>query len=151
MKLKLLLTFIFLSALIWAILNFHTQTPIIHNLDSDKLWSLVQSWRQSQGLKPYTEDQKLCPIAQIRAQEIQTDFSHNQFHRRFDNSSFAISENLIRKYAPAYTITDEQDGLRAWLESPSHLDNLKKPYLFSCLRCINNFCAQEFSNFNTEQ
>ena len=109
-------------------------------LDSDKLWLLIQNWRMSQNLQTYIKDQNLCDIAKIRLQEIEIDFSHNGFLNM--NLPFKEgAENLIVGY------TSEEESLLMWLNSPSHLEDLKYPYTYSCVATNDYYAVQVFANF----
>ena len=53
-------------------------------LDSEKLFSLVNSWRVSESLAPYIKDERLCDLARIRLPEIKTKFSHDMFWKHLN-------------------------------------------------------------------
>jgi uncharacterized protein YkwD len=109
---------------------------------SEKLMTLINKWRVSQGLQPYTESTTTCTVAKIRLQETQENWSHDGFveaHNKYAPQSY-MSENLSRDSS------SEQITLQDWILSPSHFDNLKKDYPHSCLKCENGFCVDIFSN-----
>lgn len=115
-------------------------------LDSDKLWSLIQDWRMSQNLQTYIKDQRLCKFVKVRLGEIKENFSHKGFEDRSTNNSFPffyqeLGENL------AAGITYEESILFAWLNSPSHRENLDKEYKYSCLETEGFYVIQLFANF----
>ncbi len=110
-------------------------------LRTNTLFTLIQGFRVNNGLQPYIEYQKLCDIADIRLKEIQVRFSHDGFSAdRFCTNCF-IGENLARNYV------DEQVVLDAWLASPKHAENLKRDFIFTCVRTGNGFAVQIFGNF----
>lgn len=120
-------------------------TPSVR-ISAEKLMSIVNDWRYSQGLQPYTKDARLCDLASERISEIQLDYSHNGFLKREKNRAFGFYyEKLGENLAQGYQSPDET--LKAWLISPEHLENLSYNYKYSCLKCENTFCAQEFANF----
>lgn len=110
-------------------------------LKADKLWSLIQDWRESQGLQPYIEDQRLCKIAEDRVDD--KDYSHEQFMVKYDTSEYpyAMQENLV------WNAMQESDALEWWLNSPPHRATLEKPYTHSCLATDKNYAVQIFSSF----
>lgn len=117
-------------------------TPTPAPISSEKLMSVVNDWRQAQGLQIYKENELTCSFAQIRVKEIEINFSHDGFNgkRMCGNLECWASENLSQGF------TTEKDTLNGWLNSPEHLKNLKADYYYSCIKCENNYCAQEFAN-----
>lgn len=111
--------------------------PVV--LSSDKLWSLVQEWRHSEGLLPYTKDQRLCNIARDRIKA--GDDDHGGFYAQFSSSPYELSENSV------WHTTDEAGALKSWLKSPRHHEALLRPYKYSCLVTDGNNALQIFSNF----
>jgi uncharacterized protein YkwD len=122
-------------------------TPTLQptSLNKDKLWSLIQDWRKSQGLPPYIEDQKLCEIARDRVKAGNDD--HQGLISKMEVNYYHLPQNQI--IAENYNIgaTTEDATLRYWLNSPSHLEALKHPYRFSCLATREFEALQIFSNF----
>ena len=111
-------------------------------LRTNTLYTLIQGYRVNNGLEPYIMSQKLCDIADIRLKETQIKFSHDGFDaKRFCPSDCFIGENLAEGY------TDEQVLLNAWLESPTHAENLKRDFMFTCIRTVNGYAVQIFGNF----
>ena len=125
-----------------TIVNTTNYCPAFLDKNTDILWALVQNWRLENNLQPYAKNQKLCEIANIRVQEIQTDFSHDKFLTRFQHSPYVITENLVRHFP------FEPDMLKAWIESPGHLTALKTSYTYACIACSNDNCVQIFSNLH---
>ena len=121
--------------------NITNYCPAFLDKNTDILWALVQNFRLENNLKPYTKNQILCDIANTRAQEIITDFSHDKFLNRFQNYPYLIAENLARYVA------FEPDILGGWLNSPSHAKALYASYAYSCIACSNDHCVQIFTNF----
>lgn len=108
-------------------------------LDSEKLWLLVQTWRIDNDLKPYEKDQRLCDISNDRVKD-GLDY-HKGLHEKYANLPYYISENSGIDY------NSEKDLLTGWLYSVPHADALKHSYKYSCISCSNDFCVQIFSNF----
>lgn len=109
------------------------------NLDSDKLWSLIQEWRQSQGLKPYIKDKRLCVVAQDRADDGFDD--HQGLYAKYSDYPYAIQENLTSSRL------NEDEALNAWLNSPPHRKTLATDYKYSCVATWSATAVQIFSNF----
>lgn len=126
-----------------------TPSPTPQPFSEDKLWSLIQEWRKSQGLSPYIKDQRLCDIAEDRADDmalIDAQDNHKGFREKYNSYPYVISENT--NYNPS-----ERAMLRDWLKSQGHRETLEKPYIYSCIACEQHdnkggsFCSQIFSNF----
>ena len=119
-----------------------TYRPIIiptpKDIDEQELWDLIQEWRKSSGLTEYIENPELCRVSSIRVLQIQDVFDHNTLVLK--SLPYSVAENLIRDQAPA------EISLQAWLNSPSHRENLEGDYKYSCLRCDKSYCVQIFSN-----
>lgn len=114
--------------------------PTSASLSSKKLWSLIQDWRSSEKLQPYTEDQRLCKIAEDRVlNDFQLD-NHEGLYKKYSNLPYVIQENLGLE-------PSEEKQLAGWLKSPSHAATLRMPYTHSCVYCNDNYCSQIFSNF----
>lgn len=121
--------------------DFPTPTP--HIFSERKLWQLINEWQTSQGFKPYIEDSRLCTLAKTRIAEIKTNWSHDGFwQHKNDFTHNGLAENLSKDW---FT---EEDAFQAWLDSPPHRKNLNDYYAYSCLRCEDNICVQEFANFS---
>lgn len=127
-----------------------TTTPTPYPpLNQDRLFELVQTWRVQNKLPKYQQNEALCQVAQMRAEDIQTNWSHKGFYEFADElkrtkpqfaGTYSLGENLAQDYLT------EEEALEGWLNSPSHLKNLKAPYQFSCIRCVNGHCAHLFAS-----
>jgi len=118
---------------------------LIQNLDSDKLFQLVNEWRTQNGYQPYMVDERLCKIASDRADD--GNDNHKGFRVKYSNYPYVISENDVYGNTP---YANENNAMLSWLNSPKHLENLEKPYIYSCIRCYKNDCSQIFSSFKTD-
>lgn len=151
----LLLSFVFVKSsnnVTTKITPTITPTPTPHIFSEDKLWSLIQNWRTSQGLQPYIKDQRLCDIAKDRAHDmvlLDNQDDHEGFYKKYSNYPSSLQENT------EYT-WDEKIGLDQWLNSPSHKQALEKQYAYSCLACESigrataQYCSQIFSNLEQQ-
>ena len=119
-------------------------TPSPVHISAEKLMSVVNDWRYTQGFQPYTKSELLCSFASKRLPEIEDNFSHDEYfqHVYTDLPPKTYSaENLARGYS------DEQEALNAWVNSPEHRKNLDANYRYSCIKCANNYCVQIFANY----
>jgi len=123
-----------------SILQTNTYVIPTPGVDENYLWDVVQSWRKSEGKKPYIKHPEICQMAKERAEEIAVDFSHDKFSEKYDGTvPYILSENL----ANASTAEEMLDG---WLNSASHAAALNKNYKYSCISCRYIRCVQLFSN-----
>lgn len=117
-----------------------TTTPTVINLSSEKLMSIVNDWRYSQGLQPYTRDNRLCVIAKDRVLNDPKLDAHEGLFRKYANYPYQLAENLGGAI-------NEDLVLESWLNSRGHSEALHKPYEYSCIYCKGDYCSQIFSNF----
>ncbi len=122
-------------------------SPTPYAFSENKLWSLIQNWRKSQGLSPYIKDQRLCAIAKDRVTNDPPLDDHAGLYRKYSNYPYVIQENLAE-------YQNEQQMFNEWITSPfGHRETLEKPYSYSCIVCIpvkntdRTYCSQIFSNF----
>jgi uncharacterized protein YkwD len=115
--------------------------PVITDrpLDAEKLWTLIENWRVSQNLSSYKKNSRLCDVATIRVNDPPLD-NHKLFLERYQSYPSKIAENLA-DYAQS-----EQETLNGWLNSPSHFENLKYQYKYSCIAIKNSYAVQIFSS-----
>lgn len=114
----------------------------------DRIWDVVQNWRTSQGLSAHAKDSRMCRLAELRLPEIKVNWSHDQFMNNAhyaeicpgNNCFSAMSENLSNGYY------SEQENLNGWLNSPLHKEALQKNYTYSCIKCSDGYCVQEFAS-----
>lgn len=112
------------------------------NLDSEILWSLIQTWRIENGLHAYIKNQELCKIAIDRSDdEFDYNNPHKGFIEKYHKGSYSISENLTGA-------TSEKDALNRWLNSPLHRQALEKDFRFSCTATYKDLAVQIFSNLS---
>ncbi len=115
------------------------ETPV-PSVNSSVLHNKVNSWRKTNNLSELPEEESLCKYAQDRATQIKIAWSHDLFWQ--DSCSkvnySTCGENLSMGYF------SEDQTLTAWLNSPTHKDNLQKNWSSMCIRCQDGYCAQEF-------
>lgn len=96
----------------------------------ERLWVRIQNWRKLHGYNQYIKNDGLCIKAYQRLKDIRDSFNHDKFYIRAKEIGFTnIGENLSRN------IAFPDDVMNAWLKSSSHSANLKKNYVYSCLKC----------------
>src|SRR3990170_3380044 len=94
------------------------------------LWSLIQEWRVNNNLTPFVKDESLCQSERAikRLQEIKTNWSHEGYERdNFCPNCYMTGENLAKNSL------SEKELLDKWLNSPTHRENLEKPYTHACI------------------
>lgn len=108
----------------------------IGTFSTDGLWELINYYRETKGLVTLTIDSGLCNLAEDRAKEIVSDWSHVGFYERSNTellyNSYCprckrIGENLAKDF---YT---PQDILDEWLKSPVHKELLDYPFNVGCI------------------
>jgi uncharacterized protein YkwD len=122
-------------------------TPI--QLDSMRIYNLVNDYRASKSLNKLTFDPSMCDYTKIRLSQIHTDFSHSGYKLNpfpYGKSYGYTGENLIQGYP------SEQDTVDAWIASPKHLENIIKPaYTRTCVSSDSyhgqTYVVQEFASY----
>lgn len=93
-----------------------TQQARRYVLDAKVIEELVNDYREENGLPRLIHDPELCKLAEVRAEEVKTDFSHTGFEKRWGTFPYQkLSENLSHAY-------DNRLALEGWKKS--HLHNL---------------------------
>ena len=114
---------------------------------SQAAFELVNKERVGRGLEALTWNNALESCAMVRAQEIVTTFSHNRPNGNpwyTVNSEIMWGENLARGY------TNAQEVVEAWMDSPTHAENILASDFKVCSIAIYEvdgslYFAQEFS------
>ncbi len=114
----------------------------VPELDAEKLFNLINQWRNSEGREIFTKDDRICELTNIRANDTPLD-NHKGFVELMKKSTLpskmVFEENLAFDWS-------EQKMLDGWLTSASHAATLRKDYKYSCVSCKGNYCVQIFSN-----
>lgn len=140
----LLLTYIFgfTNGTKFAAANYNPEINKIKQIDEDRLWEVVNEWREKQGKSLYKTDIVLCGYANERVKKIQSDWSHDGFHTLKKVDQFTtLGENILNDF------DNEETGLNSWLNSTTHKANLDENFSHSCIRCENNYCVQLFGKY----
>lgn len=126
-----------------------SHTPAQRPLDAEVLWSLIQTWRQSDDCRPggcqtYIKDQRLCEIANKRASELAGKYDDDFNHYNLDKYATEIESIIYENITGA---TSNQNALNRWLASVPHKSTLQKDLQYSCAVVGDTFAVQIFSNF----
>lgn len=143
--------FLFGPSMVFSYIEKNTQKPssvASKPLNAETLWSLIQTWRQSDdcrpgGCQPYIKDQRLCEIAERRIEDLKgkilQNFNHNLFVERYKNYPYKLSENITGA-------SSSDDALSRWLNSQPHTETLKRDIKYSCIATGSDYAVQIFSN-----
>lgn len=117
-------------------------TPQELNLDSDKIFDLVNQYRASQGLVPFEREESVCQLAQVRSGELAGELLSGTIHAGLYNRSlpYWIWEN-------AKVGSNEEEIVAWWLASPLHHQSIVGDYKYSCVKCQGINCTQLFTSF----
>lgn len=126
-------------------------------VDSAVVWNSVQDWRVKSNLKPYTEDPKLCKIADKRLVEL-LELTENGYpisHASFEKDGQTYLKELNARYigenlAHLFLLSNQDDSeyLKAWLNSKVHRELLENTdFTNSCLKCSKTICIQVFASY----
>lgn len=117
-----------------------TPTDIdLEKITSENVLEYVQEYRISQKKSPYIHSKFLCKIANIRLNEVVTDWSHNKFIAdRFCESKCFIGENLSKNGRYADIVVS------GWLSSPPHKAALDRNFTHTCIATDGNYVVQIF-------
>lgn len=124
-----------------------TNAPI--QLNSKKIFNLINDYRVSQGVQKLIYDSSICSFTQKRLHQIHKDFSHTGFSPEVYSSYqfHKAGENII--FGNYYT---EQPLVKAWINSPEHRENIVNPtYTRTCVATdtyqYQQYAVQEFANY----
>ena len=111
-------------------------------LNGDTLFSMVNTYRQSNGLAPLEKDDRECTLAASRAPEINNEIATGTMHSGLAARALSYwnSENII-------SMNSEAAAFNWWINDPIHKQAILGAYKYSCTACSGNACAQEFTNF----
>ncbi len=114
----------------------------VRTIDNHVLWKLVNRWRASEGMAPYTFDEQLCFFAEKRLKRVQRHFTHDGFATIITDvpTYHDYAENLAQGW------TREEDILDAWLSSARHERNLRWPYTHACIVTDGDNVVHIFAN-----
>ena len=117
-------------------------TPQPLNLDTEKIFSLVNEYRAKLALPGFEKNEEVCQLAQTRSTEIVAEIQNGTLHSGLYNRPLAywIWENA--KYG-----SDEAGTVAWWLSSPVHHQSIVGDYKYSCVACTGSYCSELFTSF----
>lgn len=111
-------------------------------LNADKLFGMVNAYRQSINLPAFQKDERSCSLAASRAPEINNEIATGTMHQGLKNRNLPYwnTENII-------SMNSEEAALNWWLNDYIHKKAIEGNFTYSCVACSGNACAEEFTNF----
>ena len=111
-------------------------------LNADLLFTMANAFRQRLGLPEFQKDDRVCSLAASRAPEIAAEIAGGYMHAGLyaRNLPYWSTENII-------TMRTEDAAFNWWVNDPPHRAALAGNYTHSCVACVGNACAQEFTSF----
>ena len=113
----------------------------------DQVWERINNWKQKEDGYKYIKDNVLCKFAEIRTEQIKTDWSHDGFYKINNQLNQATSFNSYGENLSKDIIYPVEISV-SWLNSPKHRENLNKKYTHSCIKCEDYYCVQLFASFD---
>ena len=112
-------------------------------LNSERIFELVNQYRTSQDLAPFERDDKVCELTQARSSELGAELNNGTIHSGLYGRGlpYWIFEN-------AKVGSNEEGTVAWWISSPLHHQSIVGDYKFSCARCTGNHCSQLFTSFS---
>ncbi len=108
---------------------------------SNNLLDKINTYRKSQGLGPVATNPLTCDFAQVRAQEISSNFNHDGFNQRLASHNLPyksyslVTENIAE--------TSSNNPIEMWIASPGHAANMRADTPFVCVMQFGNYYAYE--------
>lgn len=104
---------------------------------------LTSQYRIENGLNALKHNESLCEVADIRLEEIKTDWSHNGFDKYRGVNHPAgfpyLGENLATEWP------NTASTFNSWKISKTHNENLLlRNYTSICVKCVDSSCVQLF-------
>jgi uncharacterized protein YkwD len=111
-------------------------------LNAADIFSMVNSYRASQGLPAFQQDAKTCSLAATRAPEVAGEVASGNMHAGLlaMNLSYWNTENII-------SMNSDQAALNWWINDPIHHAAIVSNNTYSCVACSGNSCAEEFTSY----
>lgn len=111
-------------------------------LNADKLFAMVNNYRNSKGLASFQTDPRACQLATERASEVGEEIANNHMHSglKARNLPYWNTENII-------SYNSEEGAFNWWINDTIHREQIEGNFTYSCMACNGNNCAEEFTNF----
>lgn len=124
-------------AVLFALPSKAQQNPTFNEPNSDKLFSLINKYREQNKLPAFEKNDELCRISDKRSR-VEFD-SHKGFLAEYSNYPYKIGENITG-------YIDPYDSFIAWKKSPPHKAAMLSGWKYACVSC-NKTCVTIFSSF----
>jgi len=131
------------KGIINRLLNIQIRTPTPVNLNSDKLWKLVNDWREKQGFSPFINNPDLCTHADnfINNKSSWTDaYFRDYFTTNIPLVDFSSYYWLFNTFSDS-----EESVLENWVNNNSKYNLFDNNIKNSCIKCNGTYCIQLFS------
>jgi uncharacterized protein YkwD len=121
-------------------------SPGTQSLPTDSIQSYIMQkindYRSSQGLSSVATDSNTCNFAKTRAQEITSNFNHDEFTNRINNHSlpYAAYHEITENIAMT---SDYKEVVTMWINSPGHAENMRQNTPYVCVERSGNYYAYE--------
>jgi uncharacterized protein YkwD len=114
-------------------------------LDSEKLFSMSNDYRAARGLPALQKDERSCSLAASRAPEIAGEVASGALHAGLASRALPYwnTENII-------SMSSEEEAFNWWVNDPIHHQAIVGNFTYSCVACVGNNCAQEFTNYQAK-
>ena len=111
-------------------------------LNADVLFSMVNNYRQSNGLPAFQQDAKTCSLAQQRAPAVAGEVASGNMHAGLKAMDLPYwnTENII-------SMNSEAAAFNWWINDPIHHAAIVSNNTYSCVACSGNSCAEEFTSY----
>lgn len=102
----------------------------------------MNEYRRDNGLPEIGTDQATCDFADMRAREIESNFSHDGFRSRIDSNTLPyqnysyVNENIAQN-------SDFTRVIDSWIKSPGHAENMRQNLSTACIRHSGEFYVFE--------
>ena len=116
--------------------------PVVLDLNSDKIFELVNQYRASLGLPAFEREASVCDLAQVRSSKLAGELANGTIHSGLysRNLPYWIWEN-------AKVGSNEEETIAWWISSPLHRQSIVSDYKYSCVKCTGSNCSQLFTSF----
>jgi|GEM_PF-1911988 len=108
----------------------------------DFIMNAINDYRRSKGLSDVATNKETCDFAQVRAQEIANNFSHDGFLNRANSGALPYPSYSLATENIA-TTSNYKDVVNMWIASPSHAANMEKDTPYVCIGVFGNYYAYE--------
>ncbi len=119
-----------------------TKAPVQVAPATGDLLSQINNFRAGKGLAPLSSHSDVCFFANMRAQEIISNFNHDGFTNRINSNSLpyksysSVAENIAMNPNP-------NDVVSSWINSPGHNANMSKDVPYGCVVGVGNYYVFE--------